>query len=230
MKAAVLFSGGKDSTMAAYKAIEQGYSVEYLVTMISDNPESYMFHVPNIHITELSSEAMKIPLIKAKTHGIKEIELDDLKRVLIDLKEKGVEAIFTGALASEYQKSRIDQLCSDVGLISKAPFWHIDPREYMEEIINIGFDVIIISVSAEGLDETWLGKKIDHKLLEDLIMLNSKYGMHMAFEGGEAETLVLDCPIFKKRIKIIESSNVWDRDSGYLLINKAELEDKERDN
>ena len=226
MKAAVLFSGGKDSTMAAYKAIEQGYSIEYLVTMISDNPESYMFHVPNIHITELSSEAMEIPLIKAKTHGIKEKELDDLKRVLIDLKDKGVEAIFTGALASEYQKSRIDQLCSDVGLISKAPLWHIDPKEYMEEIINTGFDVIIISVSAEGLDETWLGKKIDHKLLENLITLNSKYRMHMAFEGGEAETLVLDCPIFKRRIKIIESLNVWDRDSGYVLIKKAELEDK----
>ena len=69
MKAAVLFSGGKDSTMAIYKAIEEGYSVEYLVSMISENPESYMFHVPNIHITELSSEAMGIPLIKAKTHG-----------------------------------------------------------------------------------------------------------------------------------------------------------------
>jgi diphthine-ammonia ligase len=229
MKAAVLFSGGKDSTMAAYKAIEQGYSIEYLVTMISDNPESYMFHVPNIHITELSSKAMKIPLIKAKTHGIKEKELDDLKRVLIDLKNKGIEAIFTGALASEYQKSRIDQLCSDVGLMSEAPLWHIDPKEYMEMIIDTGFDVIIVGVSAEGLDETWLGKKIDHTLLENLITLNSKYGMHMAFEGGEAETLVLDCPIFKRRIKIIESSNVWDRDNGYLLITKAELEDKDLD-
>ena len=79
MRAAVLFSGGKDSTMAIYKAIEEGYSVEYLVSMISDNPESYMFHVPNIHITELSSEAMEIPLIKAKTHGVKEEELDNLK-------------------------------------------------------------------------------------------------------------------------------------------------------
>ena len=226
MKAAVLFSGGKDSTMAVYKAIEEGYDVEYLVSMISDNPESYMFHVPNIHITELSSEAMEIPLIKAKTHGVKEKELDDLKGVLNKLKERGVEAIFAGALASEYQKSRIDQLCSDLGLVSNAPLWHIDPKKYMEEIINSGFEVIIISVSAEGLDESWLGRRINHQLLEEIINLNSKYGMHMAFEGGEAETLVLDCPIFKRRIKIIEASNVWDRDSGYLLITKAELENK----
>ena len=226
MKAAVLFSGGKDSTMAVYKAIEEGYYVEYLVSMISDNPESYMFHVPNIHITKLSSEAMGIPLIMAKTHGVKEKELDDLKRVLNKLKDRGVEAIFAGALASEYQKSRIDQLCSDLGLMSNAPLWHIDPKEYMEEIIDSGFEVIIISVSAEGLDESWLGRRIDNQLLEEIIILNSKYGMHMAFEGGEAETLVLDCPIFKKRIKIIEASYVWDRDSGYLLITKAELENK----
>ena len=226
MNAAVLFSGGKDSTMAIYKAIEEGYSVEYLVSMISENPESYMFHVPNIHITELSSEAMGIPLIKAKTHGEKERELEDLKTVLLDLKNKGVEAIFAGALASEYQKSRIDKLCNDIGLISKAPLWHVDPKEYMEEIINLGFEVIIISVSAEGLDESWLGRKIDNKLLDEIINLNSQYGMHMAFEGGEAETLVLDCPIFKKSIKILESSNVWDRDNGYLLISKAELEKK----
>jgi len=226
MKAAVLFSGGKDSTMAVYKAIEEGYSVEYLVSMISENPESYMFHVPNIHITELSSEAMGIPLIKAKTPGEKEKELDDLRAVLNDLKNRGVDAIFAGALASQYQKSRIDDLCSEIGLESKAPLWHWDPKEYMEKLIEQGFEVILISVSAEGLDESWLGRKLDNKLLDEIIELNSKYGMHMAFEGGEAETLVLDCPIFKKRINIIESSNMWETDSGYLVISQAELVDK----
>ena len=118
---------------------------------------------------------MGIPLIKAKTHGEKERELEDLKTVLINLKNKGVEAIFAGALASEYQKSRIDQLCNDIGLISKAPLWHVNPKEYMEEIIDSGFEVIIISVSAEGLDRSWLGRRIDHELLEEIITLNSKY-------------------------------------------------------
>ena len=88
-----------------------------------------------------------------------------------------------------------------LGSMSNAPLWHVDPKEYMEEIIDLGFEVIIISVSAEGLDESWLGRKIDHELLDELIILNNKYGMHMAFEGGEAETLVLDCPIFKKQYK-----------------------------
>ena len=226
MKVAVLFSGGKDSTMAFYKAVEDGHQVKYFVSLISDNPASYMFHVANIHITELSAEAMGIPLLKKVTKGIKEEELDDLMLVLKDLKDKGVEGIYSGALHSVYQKSRIDNICKELGLKSVAPLWHRDPEEYMREIIDLGFDVIITSVSAEGLDESWLGKKIDLAVLDEIIDLNKKYGIHMAFEGGEAETLVLDGPVFNKRIKIVDSEVIWERDSGYFLIKEAILEDK----
>lgn len=227
MKAAILFSGGKDSTMATYKALEDGWSVEYLISMLSENPASYMFHVPNIKLTELSSEAMNIPLLTAETPGKKEEELKDLKRVLGDLKERGVEGIFTGALESNYQKSRIDSICSELGLESHSPLWHRNPQGYMEEILELGFEVIITAVAAEGLDRSWLGRKIDMALLDELVRLNRKYGIHMAFEGGEAETMVLDCPIFKRRIKVVEASTIWEGDSGYYLIRKAVLEDKE---
>jgi len=226
MKVAVLFSGGKDSTMAYYKACEDGHEVKYLVSLISDNPASYMFHVANIHITELSAEALGVPLIRKVTKGIKEEELDDLTSVLRDLKDEGIEGIYSGALHSVYQKSRIDIICEELGLKPYAPLWHMDPEEYMREIIDLGFEVIITSVSAEGLDESWLGRKIDSSVLEDIIALNKKYGMHMAFEGGEAETLVLDGPLFKKKIKIVDSKIIWKRDSGYFLIKEAELEDR----
>lgn len=225
MKAAVLFSGGKDSTMAAYKAIEEGWQLKYLLSVSSTNPHSYMFHVPNIHLTPLLSQAMEVPLLQAETPGEKEEELKDLKDALIKLKEKGVDAIFTGAIDSQYQKSRIDQLCQEVGLESHAPLWHRDPEEYMKEIIELGFEVIITSVAAEGLDESWLGRKIDKDLLGELKKLNKKYGLHMAFEGGEAETLVLNGPIFKKKLHIMESKKVWNRDSGYLVIEDAILKD-----
>jgi len=139
MKVAVLFSGGKDSTMAVYKALEEGHEVNYLISVFSDNPASYMFHVANIHITELSAEAMDIPLIKKVTKGIKEEELIDLTHILSDLRDMGIEAIYSGALFSVYQKSRIDTICEDLGLKSCAPLWHRDPVEYMEEIIDLGF-------------------------------------------------------------------------------------------
>lgn len=226
MKAVVLFSGGKDSTMATYKAIEDGWDVEYLLSMISGNPESYMFHTSNIHLTELAAEAMDIPLIRASTPGIKEKELTDLKAVLADLKSKGVDAVFSGALASSYQKSRIDKICQELSLKSVAPLWHVDPHSYMEEIIKLEFETILVSVSAEGLDESFLGRKLDLEVLDELVTINRKYGIHLAFEGGEAETLVLNCPLFKKRIMIREMEKVWDRDSGYINVKQAFLEDK----
>jgi len=226
MKVAVLFSGGKDSTMAYYKAREDGHEVKYLISLISDNPASYMFHVANIHITELSSEALGVPLLRKVTTGIKEEELGDLANVLRDLKNEGIECIYSGALHSVYQKSRIDSICEELGLKSCAPLWHRDPEEYMREIIDLGFEVIVTSVSAEGLNKSWLGGKIDLHVLDEIIDLNKRYGMHMAFEGGEAETLVLDGPIFKKKIKIVESEVIWERDSGHFLIKEAELEDK----
>ena len=98
MKAAVLFSGGKDSTMAVYNALENGDDVSYLLAVKSANDESYMFHVPNIHLTDLLSEAMDIPIITVVTDGIKEAELEDLKDGFEKLKSLGVEAIYTGAL------------------------------------------------------------------------------------------------------------------------------------
>lgn len=226
MKAAVLFSGGKDSTMAVYKAQEMGWEVKYLVSIHSRNPHSYMFHVPNIHLDSILSEALDIPLLSIDTPGNKEEELKDLQRVLQDLKDNGIEAIFSGALSSTYQKSRIDGICQELGLDSVAPHWHRDPKEYMEEIIKLGFQVIITAVAAEGLDETWLGREINHKTLDELQVLHEKYGIHLAFEGGEAETLTLDGPIFKKKIIIQESEKIWQVDSGQLIVKRATLEDK----
>lgn len=226
MKAAVLFSGGKDSTMAIYKAINEGWKVEYLLSVHSRNPHSYMFHVPNIHLAPLLSQALEIPLLQAETPGEKEEELKDLKNALSKLKERGIDAIFTGAIASQYQRSRIDLLCQEIGLESHAPLWHRDPEDYMKEIIELGFEVIITSVAADGLDESWLGRKIDEELVEELKTLHQKHGLHMAFEGGEAETLVLNGPIFKNKLHILKYKKVWDRDSGHMVIEDAILKDK----
>ena len=226
MKVAVLFSGGKDSTMAVYNALESGYDVEYLLAMKSANDESYMFHVPNIHLTDLLAEAMDIPIISIETDGIKEEELKDLKDGFEKLKDFGIEAIYTGALYSNYQKSRIEKLADEVGLKAVSPYWHVDELEYMNLIVSLGFEVIISGVSAYGLDEKWLGRKIDEKCIDDLIRLNENVGINLAFEGGEAETLVLDGPIFKKRVKILKDKKQWNVDSGLYIIEDAILEEK----
>ena len=222
MKVAVLFSGGKDSVRTVHWCLKKKYEVKYLVTMISKKEDSWMFHTPNIHLTELSAEAIGIPLVSKETSGIKEKEVEDLKRVL---KVLDVDAIACGGIFSNYQKSRIENVCKSLKLKLLAPFWHTNPENFIKETIDLGFDVRIVGVYAEGFDKSWLGRRLDNKMLEELKELHEKYKINLVFEGGEAETIVLDGPIFHKKIKILDSEKIWDdkTHSGYLKIKKAEL-------
>ena len=226
MKSAVLFSGGKDSVMALNYAINNGDDVEYLLSIKSENDESYMFHVPNIHMTDLISQAVEIPLIEIKTAGVKEEELKDLKEGFKQLKELGIEAIYTGALFSTYQKSRIEKLADEIGISAISPYWHKDPKEYMNLVIDSGFKVIISGVFAEGLDQSWLGRLIDADALKELEKISEKTYLHLAFEGGEAETLVIDGPIFKRRIEIVDADIDWHLDNGTYNVLDAKLVEK----
>ena len=212
--------------MAVYAALEAKEDVKYLLSMKSRNDESYMFHVPNIHITDLLSEALDIPIMSVETDGIKEEELEDLKAAFVNLKDSGVEAIYTGALYSVYQKSRIERLGDEVGLKIISPYWHVDELEYMHKIVSLGFKIMICGVAAWGLDESWLGRIIDDETIEELVKLNEKYQVDIAFEGGEAETLAIDGPIFKKRIEILKYRKEWHLDSGVFIIEDAELKEK----
>ena len=204
MKSAILFSGGKDSIMALYEALNRNEDVQYLLSMKSANDESYMFHVPNIHLTTLLAEALDIKLMLVPTNGVKEKELEDLKLAFQKLKNLGIETIYTGALYSIYQKSRIEKLGKELDLKIISPYWHVDELEYIRKIVSVGFKIIISSVAAYGLDESWLGRLIDDEAIDELVKLNEKYKINIAFEGGEAESLAIDGPIFKKRIKILK--------------------------
>jgi predicted ATP pyrophosphatase (TIGR00289 family) len=223
MRVAVLATGGKDSTLALYRVLESRYEVTCLVCMIPLREDSWMFHYPNIRLIDLFAEAVEIPLVKAETAGIKEKEVEDLKRLIATL---DVEGIVSGAIASKYQKSRIEKICRQLGLKCIAPLWHENPLEMLRGILELNFEVIITGVYAYGFNKEWLGRKIDEATINTLMELNKQYGISLVGEGGEYETLVLDGPFFKRRIRIVEAEKVWKDQSGYFLITKAELENK----
>jgi len=223
MLVAVLATGGKDSTLALFKALRAGHRVKYLASMIPLREDSWMFHYPNIRLVDLFAEAVDIPLAKAETSGVKEEEVEDLKRLIEKL---GVEGLVSGAIASEYQKARVEQICEVLNLKCISPLWHKNPIDILREIIKLKFDVIITGVSAYGFDPEWLARRIDDAALKDLIELNRKYGISVVGEGGEYETLVLNGPLFKKRITIIEGKKVWKDQSGYFSVKTAILENK----
>lgn len=224
MRLAALVTGGKDSVLALYRAQKMGHTITVLATMIPKREDSYMFHFPNIHLTELLSRAVDIPLAKAETAGIEEKEVKDLKRLLASL---DVEGVVSGAVFSSYQKERIQRICDELGLKSVTPLWHQDPLDIMNELIDLKFKVIIVGVYAYGFDKSWLGKEINSATLEKLVELNKRYQISLVGEGGEYESLVLDAPFFKKRIEIVEAETSYENGSGVLVVKEAKLVDKD---
>ncbi len=224
MRLACLFSGGKDSTFALFNALKQGHSIAALVSIKSPASDSFMYHLPNIHLTEKAAAAMEMPLVVGEAEKGKEAELWVLKELLGELKEKQkIEGVLTGAIASNYQKKRVDLICKKLKLQHIAPLWHREQAALMLEMLQNGFKIMVTAVAAHGLDEKWLGRIIDENALHELVELQGKFSVNPAGEGGELESLVLDCPLFKKKIMVLESEKRWDGVRGELVIKKVDL-------
>ena len=225
MKVAALFSGGKDSCLAVQRTLERGWVVTRLVSIISRNPESYMFHYPNIQLTEMQARAAGIKLVKRASEGVEEEELRDLEEVLGTLTRE-ISGVVVGALASRYQRDRVAAVCRRLGLSMEAPLWGEDPGKLWREALEKGFRIMIVGVACEGLGREWLGRVIDSKALGELERLSRKHKFHLAGEGGEFESLVLDAPFFRKRLVVKKAEKEWQGDSGYYWIKEAGLVDK----
>ncbi len=203
MKAGVLFSGGKDSCYSAYLAKKAGYELACLISIFSENKESYMFHTPSIEKTKQQAKVMGIPLLIQKTKGEKEKELEDLEQVIKLAKEKHeIDTIVTGALHSVYQTSRIQKICDKLELECFNPLWHKDEIEYLNELVDNEFKIIITGIFAYPLDNSWLGRLINKKFIDEVQILKEKYKIHPAGEGGEFETFVINCPLFEKGLAV----------------------------
>ncbi len=219
----ILFSGGKDSCMAAYLAKKEGYEISCLITLFSENKESYMFHTPSIEKTKYQAQSMNLPLLVYKTKGEKEEELIDLENAIKDAKKKyKLDAIATGALYSVYQASRIQKICDKLKLKCFNPLWHKEEIPYLKELLENKFKIIIIGVFAYPLDKTWLGREINDQFIEEVAKLKEKYQIHGAGEGGEFETFVLNCPLFKEELKISSFKDLKEGENSF----RRELEIK----
>lgn len=227
MKICALFSGGKDSVMAAYKVMLEGHMIAVLLTMIPKSSDSYMYHVPNIRLTKYSAEAMGIPLEVRESVGKPPEENADLFNALKEIKEKyGIDGVSAGAVGSRYQYNIVAKICKDLDLKVYAPYWQKDHEGLIREALDAGFEILIAGVAAYGLDDSWLGRRLDYKALEELKKLRDKYKVDIGGEGGEYETFVIDGPLFKKRIEIRQARKTWDGVRGDYVIEKLGLKEK----
>lgn len=224
MRLAVLFSGGKDSTYAAYTMTQMGHELAVLVSVVPSDEHSWVFHVPNLQFLPAMAEAMGLPLLTENSTGEEESDLEALRKALTRV---DVDGVVMGAIASDYQWDRINQVCEDLGLRTFSPMWRKDPEMLMEDMIMSGIRSIPVRVSCEGMDGSWLGQELDTPALDALRELSKKYGMNLAGEGGEYETLVLDSPLHRARLLLLDVRKEMSRDEGRLIIGRVELEVKD---
>ncbi|ODS42344.1 MAG: hypothetical protein MSIBF_03185 [Candidatus Altiarchaeales archaeon IMC4] len=223
MKLCSLFSGGKDSVFSLYIGLKQ-HEVAALLSMVSERDDSYMYHTPNIKLTKYSSEAIGIPLVSKPTKGAPPAENEDLFEALSGIKDEfGIEGICVGAVHSNYQYKIVSDICRKLSLEVFAPIWQRNHADVMRDFVGAGFEALIVNVAADGLDESWLGRKIDTETIAQLEKMEKKFGLDAGGEGGCYETLVIDGPIFKKRLEIIKSRKIWDGVRGQMIVEGARL-------
>ncbi|MGC9309259.1 MAG: diphthine--ammonia ligase [Candidatus Nanoarchaeia archaeon] len=198
MRVACLFSGGKDSCLALHLARKK-HDVAYLVNMDVENADSWMFHKPYPELIEKQAEELGIELVKVKSKGKQDEEVNDLKQLLAGL---DIDGVVIGGIASNYQGKRIKRVCDELGLEMIAPLWNFSPEELWDCLLENNFKVILTKIACQGLGKEWLGKVIDKQKLDKMKELAEKYRFRLDFEGGEAETAVLDMPGFKHEIDI----------------------------
>lgn len=222
MRVAILYSGGKDSTYALYYALKKGWEVVALIAVKPKNTEAYLWHYATVEWTLLSSEALGIPLILLKCDkiGPKE-EAKELKKVFERI---NIDALLLGGVGLQKTQIReVKEVASKYGIKVFVPHQGKNHYELFKQVIEDGFEIYITQVATEGLGPEWLGKKIDLETLDKLKELSEKYGFNILGEGGSFDTFVTDGPIFKKKIKLSKISKIWERDSGYLNIEEAQL-------
>ena len=225
MKVAALYSGGKDSTYALHWGYLQGLDIECLIS-VYPREYSMLFHYPGIEATVYQAKAMNIDILYTNAVNNEEYTLYSL---LKEAKEKyNVKGVIAGTLLSDYQRMRLAFITEKLGLSLYTPLWRIDQRSYMKEIVKNGIKFIITSVSSYGLSHKYIGRIITLELLNEILVIASKYGLNPAFEGGEAETLVIDAPLFKQKLmikgRIIKKGPYEAR----LIIDEIDLGDKIR--
>jgi len=225
MKLASLFSGGKDSTFAIYVAKKQGHDVKCLLSVFPKSDESHLLHHPNMKWTKLQSDSMNIPqLTITSTSDETDNELTLIENLLQNAKDQfQIEGLVHGGIQSKFQKDKFESVCSKLNLKVVAPLWDTDPEKYMNELIDSKFEFIMTTVSSDGLDDSWLGKTISKSDIVSLKHLSEKFGFNLNFEGGEAETFVINCPLFTNSIKINQSEKKWDGYRGRFEIVDAGL-------
>ena len=222
--AVALVSGGKDSVYSAYLADGQGWTVDELLVMVPQDIDSFLFHTPNLDLVRLQAEAWGKRDREVRVDGAgEEVEGAALRRAL----SEGTGPVVAGAIASSYQWGRLARLTFELGRPLFTPLWGKEPGRVVREEISAGLDIRFVQVAAEPLGPELLGRRLDLGVLEELEgIARHRRAVHVAGEGGEFETLVVDAPFFRRRIGLDDYRITQRGLAARLTVTRAHLEEK----
>ena len=223
MKLAALISGGKDGLYAAYLARRAGHQIACTVTVAPHSDQSHMLHEPGTHVAALQSESMGVAHLRAGAGRGTEAESAKMSQLLREAASAhGARAAVHGGIASRFQIDEFARAAREAGMGALSPLQGADQKEHMRNLLRDGFRFAIVSVGADGLGPEWLGRTVTAGDVGVLAGLAERHSFNPAFEGGEAETVVLDCPLFSRAVEL-EGGAVWDRCRGRFEISGARL-------
>jgi len=204
------WSGGKESCFAGYQAMHQGYRVSYLMNFISKESQRVSFHGTETRLIQLQSRAIGIPLLQKETtwDGYEQ----DFKEAVRSLMPSGVKGIVFGNLYLQEHKDWGERVCGDLGIKAVEPLWKKDPEEVLSSFIDAGFEAVIVSAKSQLIDRDWIGHVVDR----DFMTYLKKRNIDVCGENGEYHTLVINGPIFKRRIRLIKNKTIA-RDNYWFL-------------
>jgi diphthine-ammonia ligase len=222
-KFVVSWSGGKESTLSLYRALNQGVNVSYMMSFVSSGGRS-MSHALNVELLEAQSEAIGIPIVMREVTW--ETYEQGFKDQVNELKTKGVEGCIFGDVWIEGHREWTERVCRQLGIKAISPLFDGDPEELFKEFIKLGFEAVAITVKHEFLGDEWLGRKLDQEFLNELLEIKDSKNVDILGEMGEYHTFVYDGPVFKKRIELLKTQKVPRDGYTYLDITKFKLSDK----
>jgi len=224
MKVIASWSGGKDSCFACYKALAQGYEVSSLVNFISREFRRVSFHGTRARLISRQAQAVGIPLKQYTVPPDIALYEQRFKKAVSALKRNGVEGMVFGDIYLQEHRDWIERVCGELDITPLLPLWGMTSECVLSEFIEAGFEAVIISAKADFFGEKWLGQRIDHSLLPDLKKLEQEKRLDVCGEQGEYHTLVVDGPLFCKRVQVTYGARVQRNGYWFLDIPGCRLE------
>jgi len=218
------WSGGKDCCLAAYRAIRNGLEVCYLANTITEDGKKSCSHGLSADIIKIQSQALGIPVVQKRTTS--ESYEAVFKSMLREFKQEGIEGGVFGDIDFNEHREWIERVCQAADIIPHLPLWLESQDKVMREFVSLGFKAVVVATKSDRLGEEWLGREINLAFIKDLDELSKTRDITPCGEAGEYHTLVIDGPVFPKRIEILKTQNVSRDDHWFLEILNLKLMDK----